>query len=151
LKTLNIVVLSSQEAKLKGIVNASMQFLILNDRVYDISILYDKDRSKKEKLVSLIIEFCNALFVKEHHQLDQQVKKCTISKADFVIGRESLEWRAIGLGYEIAKELDLLKLYFQEDTVNNFDSYFSIQKKNHHTKNYERFWERYNGSSVAQN
>lgn len=114
-----------------------------------INIYFDSSLSLCKQVRGVLIEYCNAIFVKDYAKLDHLVTAGRLDKERYIYFKEQVEWNASHQAFKIAETIDALNLFDNETIFSaigsianqNFDLYLQIQASTGHSDEYGDMWD----------
>lgn len=141
LKRLHVKPLSSAQAKFQHIPKAAMLFTMNTTKCCYAGIHYHNHRDVDDVMRNLVMEFCNAYFIKEHHDLNVKAKSHSIDKETYVKSKEKLEWQAFKKANTILDELRIPYPSNVDLMLEDFEEFYHVQRQSKHTEYYKHLWD----------
>ena len=130
-------VLSEEKCREYDVVRGRCEYLPFNGEFCGIRIRYDKTLETRLAKQVLLVEMCNALFMKTIFRLDQQLLKNKISPVELSVEKEKIERKAVLRSLKIADEIDVeIMSDVDVELVNSSVKFLDRMADTGHTKRY---------------
>lgn len=124
----------------------SLFYLYSNE---SIDIYFNSSLPLIKQVRLVLIEFCNAICIRQFVLLDQLAKKGTLDRERYILFKEKTEWKATQPAFEIAEKIDNLNLLNNEKIFSlqekrasqNCDFYLANQLASGHSERYGTIWD----------